>query len=82
EEAMIAHLAPRGANQTEIAGRRVSPDTVRRYGEFLAHLDRDSARVADLPVRLAARFGDTFWFYQRFGVTFGAIRPTHTTARK
>lgn len=82
EEAMIAHLAPKGSDQTEIAGRRVSPDTVRRHGEFLAQLDRDSRRVADLPVRLAAGFGDTFWFYQRFGVTFGAIRPTRTTGHK
>ncbi|HOA62876.1 MAG: hypothetical protein KA191_17345 [Verrucomicrobia bacterium] len=82
EEAMIAHLASKESNQTEIAGRRVSPDTIRRYGEFLAHLDKDSARVADLPERLAAGFGDTFWFYQRFGMTFGAIRPTHTTGRQ
>lgn len=82
EEAMIDHLHPTGTNHTEIAGRRISPDTVRRYGEFLAHIEKDSRRVADLRVRLATGFGDTFWFYQRFGVTFGAIPPTDTTGPK
>ncbi len=79
EEAALAFLTAKGESRTEIAGRRVSAETVRRHRQFQELLAQNGGRVTGLEMRLAREYGDTFWFYQLFGATFGSLPPRFST---
>lgn len=80
EEAMIEHLAAKGGATAELAGRRVSADTVRRHSEFQTRVRQYGGRATGRETQLATEFGETFWFYQLFGATFGSVRPNVATS--
>ncbi len=79
EEAALAFLTTNGEDRTEIAGRRASAETVRRHRQFQELLAQNRGRVTGLEMRLAREYGDTFWFYQLFGATFGSLPPKFST---
>lgn len=79
EETALASLSAKGERQNEVAGRRVSAETVRRYQRFQDLLRRNGGQVTGLELQLARDYGDTYWFYQLFGATFGSLPPQFTT---
>jgi hypothetical protein len=81
EEAMLVHSPTSGDGKNDNAGRRVSADTARRYREFQARLSQNGGRSAGIELQLAREFGDTVWFYQLFGATFGGAPPVFNPTR-
>jgi hypothetical protein len=71
EEAILLYAERKDAKPLDLQGRRVSEETVRRFQRFVDVLRRNRARAPDLEPALARDFGDTYWFYELFGRTFG-----------
>lgn len=48
-------------------GRQPSEDTLRRWREFQTALNQGGGATPDNRLRLAPRFGDTYWYFSVFG---------------
>jgi len=67
EEALAIYLATTGSRDLDLGGRRISPETWRRFGEFM-RIERQF--LGDAPAAFAALypdFGDTYFFCYVFG---------------
>lgn len=69
EEALLVVRSQARDNPTPLRGgdHAIQPVTQERYRQFLEALRPYASRTAEAHADLAHAFGDTFWFYLRFG---------------
>lgn len=78
EEALLFLKSQTGSEPTPIRGsdQAILPATQERYRQFLEALRPYGNRTAEARADLAPAFGDTFWFYLRFGESVPSRVPT------
>ncbi|MBE7499096.1 MAG: hypothetical protein HS113_02060 [Verrucomicrobiales bacterium] len=78
EEALLVVRSQTRDKTTPLRGgdHAIHPVTLERYRQFLEALRPYADRTAEAHADLAHAFGDTFWFYLRFGDSVAACTPT------
>jgi len=69
EEAVLFYMAQTGSQAVNLYGRQISPETQRRFHDFQQIVARHGNNEDALWNALVPRYGNTYWFYDLFGVT-------------
>ncbi|HUT88191.1 MAG TPA: DUF6057 family protein, partial [Thermoguttaceae bacterium] len=67
EEALVIYLATTRSQGPDLGGRRISPETWRRFDEFVRTERRFREDVSAAFAALYPDFGDSYFFYYVFG---------------
>ncbi|MFH1918769.1 MAG: DUF6057 family protein [Planctomycetota bacterium] len=76
EEALVIYLATTGSRDFDLGSRRISPETRRRFGEFVSTERRFRADVSAAFAALYPEFGDSYFFCYVFGQNNPAIEQS------
>ncbi len=68
EEALVVYLANARSEDLDLGGRRIRPETLRRYDEFMQAFQQfPNRRPRDTYAALYDAFGDSYFFFFLFG---------------
>ena len=62
EEALLLYQQAKDRPKVDLQGRQIRPETVRRFQQFSAGINRRAHESAAGRLALAREFGDTFWY--------------------
>jgi len=80
EEALLLHMSETGKRNLNVAGHEISAASMQRFGGFQQIVSRFGHDQGQLWDALMRDYGNTYWFYERFGVT-GFGEPVQVLSR-
>jgi hypothetical protein len=71
EEALVRYQYQPDSRPVELRGRRIRPETARRFAQFVELVNRGGLASAADRQALRRDFGNTYWYYHLFAQAAG-----------
>lgn len=79
EEALVIYLAMGGSQGIHLGQRQISPETQRRFGEYVRTERQVRGNATAAPAALYPDFGDTYFFFYVFGYNNLSAGPSRSS---